>query len=410
MISRECGRLQVGTSLVAIVAIMVAPESRSPCGRVRRALAQGREGRLGPGQGESRNDAHARADLHQRAVALAAGRDQGRTAARGELGLLQGPRLLARNHRLHAEGLPDGLRRIRAGRTHGWRGITAAWYEREITVPDRVGRPPHRPVRGVPEFLSPPCTSTARRRARSGFRAAKLDLTPACRPGGKHVLSMLVVAMPLKGVMLSYTDTASAREVKGTVQRRGLCGDVYLVGTPAGPRIADVKVDTSVRKGQITFDAALRGPRRRTAVLPPRPDHAGRPRRDRVHEQGVHRRTTSRTAASRSPRTGSRTSSGISTRRRTCIPLSLSLLDAKGQVLDTACDVRFGFREFWIDGRDFYLNGTPHLPVRRPAGQRPDRRRAGQLRGAPRRAWSGSRASASTSSTPTTTAASRAPI
>ena len=41
-------------------------------------------------------------------------------------------------------------------------------------------------------------------------------------------LSMLVVAMPLKGVMLSYRDTASARQVKGEVARRGLCGDVYL--------------------------------------------------------------------------------------------------------------------------------------------------------------------------------------
>ena len=27
-------------------------------------------------------------------------------------------------------------------------------------------------------------------------------------------------------------------------------------------------------------------------------------------------------------------------------------------MLDTACDERFGFREFWIDGRDFFLNGT----------------------------------------------------
>ncbi len=38
--------------------------------------------------------------------------------------------------------------------------------------------------------------------------------------------------------------------------------------------------------------------------------------------------------------------------------LSLSLLDAKGQVIDTAWEQRFGFREFWIDGRDFFLNGS----------------------------------------------------
>jgi beta-galactosidase/beta-glucuronidase len=38
--------------------------------------------------------------------------------------------------------------------------------------------------------------------------------------------------------------------------------------------------------------------------------------------------------------------------------LQLSLLDAQGKVLDIGWPVRFGFREFWIDGRDFYLNGS----------------------------------------------------
>ncbi len=38
--------------------------------------------------------------------------------------------------------------------------------------------------------------------------------------------------------------------------------------------------------------------------------------------------------------------------------LQLSLLGAGGKLLDTGHVVRFGFREFWIDGRDFFLNGT----------------------------------------------------
>ncbi len=37
--------------------------------------------------------------------------------------------------------------------------------------------------------------------------------------------------------------------------------------------------------------------------------------------------------------------------------VSISLLEGS-KVLDTALPVRFGFREFWIEGRDFYLNGT----------------------------------------------------
>ena len=54
------------------------------------------------------------------------------------------------------------------------------------------------------------------------FPGGEVDLTSVCRPGGQHVLSILVVALPLKGVLLSYTDSASAREVKGSVARRGL--------------------------------------------------------------------------------------------------------------------------------------------------------------------------------------------
>jgi hypothetical protein len=38
--------------------------------------------------------------------------------------------------------------------------------------------------------------------------------------------------------------------------------------------------------------------------------------------------------------------------------LEVSLLDAAGNVLDSGWTVRFGFREFWIEGRDFFLNGS----------------------------------------------------
>ena len=36
----------------------------------------------------------------------------------------------------------------------------------------------------------------------------------------------------------------------------------------------------------------------------------------------------------------------------------VSLLDERNKPLDKSFPVKFGFREFWIDGRDFYLNGS----------------------------------------------------
>ena len=71
------------------------------------------------------------------------------------------------------------------------------------------------------------------------------------------IAALLVIAMPLKGVMLSYSDTFGAKQVQGKVERRGLCGDVFLNGTPAGARIEEIKVNTSVRNWEILFDAAL---------------------------------------------------------------------------------------------------------------------------------------------------------
>jgi len=138
------------------------------------------------------------------------------------------------------------------------RGVSAAWYRREIAVPrEWAGRRIAVSTEYLNSFAS--VYVDGKKVGEMRFPSGEVDLTAACRPGGKHVLSILVVAMPLKGVMLSYNDTASAREVRGSVARRGLCGDVYLVSTPPGARISDVKVDTSVRKGEIRLETGLEG-------------------------------------------------------------------------------------------------------------------------------------------------------
>ena len=59
--------------------------------------------------------------------------------------------------------------------------------------------------------------------------------------------------------MQAFTDTSAPKTVKGSVELRGLCGDVFLLSTPQGARIDDVKVSTSVRKWTITLDVALQG-------------------------------------------------------------------------------------------------------------------------------------------------------
>jgi len=243
----------------------------------------------------------------------------------------------------------------------GWkdrslRSITAAWYQRQITIPaEWAGRR----ITISAQYVNSHATVFLDGRDVGAivFPGGELDITAACRPGATHVLSIFVVAMPLKGVMLSYIDTASAKEVTGSVARRGLCGDVYLVSTPVAARIADVKVDTSVRKWQITFDAALDGLAADTQyALSARITDDGRSIAEftsKVFKAGDLK--DGRIAFTENFKPDKLWD--IHTPQN-MYHLNLSLLEAGGKVLDAGESVRFGFREFRIDGRDFFLNGS----------------------------------------------------
>jgi beta-galactosidase len=236
-------------------------------------------------------------------------------------------------------------------------GLTAAWYQREITIPTHWGG---RRIGVRIEYLNSFAAVYLDGKAAGEmqFPGGELDLTSFCRPGSTQVLSLMVVAMPLKGVMLSYKDSASAREVKGAVARRGICGDVYLVGLPAGPRIRNTRTDTSVRKGELALDTAIEGLaagtryRLRARVL----DRDRRPIKtfDSPWFQAKDLKEGRFVFMEKWVPDGVW---DIHTPQNT-YAVELSLLDDRQRALDTGWPVRFGFREFWIDGRDFYLNGS----------------------------------------------------
>jgi beta-galactosidase len=232
----------------------------------------------------------------------------------------------------------------------------AAWYQREFTVPATwAGR---RIALGV-EYLNSYAAVfvDGKHAGEIRFPGGELNLTSACQPGTKHQLSVQVVALPLKGVMLSYKDSASAREVKGLVARRGLCGDVWLVATPDGPRLADVKVETSVRKRELTINTALEGlavgARYTLRVRVMKDDRT-------VTEFASRKLQASELKEGRIALTENwmpKELWDIHTPQN-IFSVEVSVLDESNKVLDAGWPVRFGFREFWIDGRDFFLNGS----------------------------------------------------
>jgi hypothetical protein len=236
-------------------------------------------------------------------------------------------------------------------------GVAAAWHERTVAVPAAwAGRRIALAADYVNSYAAIYVDGT--KAGELLFPGGEADLSAVLRPGETHTLSLLVIALPLKGVLVSYTDTAAAREVAGRVARRGLCGDVFLVSTPRGPRIGGIKVDTSVREGRITVGAALEG-------LPADGRYA---LRVRITDAGgkVAADFTSPAFAAADAKDGRFAFAHAWKPDRlwdihtpgNVHYLALALTDAGGRALDEAAPVRFGFREFHIDGRDFYLNGT----------------------------------------------------
>ncbi len=250
------------------------------------------------------------------------------------------------------------------------RDVDVAWYQREVVVP--------RAWQGRRVAVYAECVNSyaalfldGRKLGDMYFPSGEVDITSACRPGEKQVLSLCVKAVPLAAVVQAFTDTSAPKTVKGRVDLKGLCGDVYLLATPKTARIEDVKVNTSVRKWAITFDVAVQGLSSATSCrLRAQVYEKGRPIKDFTSEPF----TMADLRADRFSHTAAWHPEKLwdTSTPQNMYDVKVSLVDRDGQVLDAFYPQRFGFREFWIEGRDFYLNGASlpllHRPLRVRAG------------------------------------------
>lgn len=234
--------------------------------------------------------------------------------------------------------------------------VQSAWYQRPLTIPENwTGRRIALDLAYLNSFAQVYVDGELVGEIR--FPAGSVDLSAVVRPGATHMLSLLVIAMPLKAVLESYADTNSAKQQKGRVDRRGLCGDVWLVSEPVAERLSEPMVSTSFRHRQISFRAGLAGLvyGKRYKLQARISDATGQVAElsgpifsaaDLTNGQ------ESFSASWMAPRLWD-----INTPENQ-YRAELSLLDADGHLIDAALPLQFGFREFWIQGRDFYLNGT----------------------------------------------------
>lgn len=234
--------------------------------------------------------------------------------------------------------------------------ISAAWYERTISIPTNWEG---RSITLSMDFLNSYAAVfvDGKPAGEIRFPGGELDLSSFVSPGVRHTLAVQVIAMPLKGALLSYTDSNSARTIQGRVDRRGLCGDLFLTAKPKGPRIENVKLDTSVRRAAITVSSELKdlvenGRYRLRAAI----TRDGQPIREfQSPIFSLSEAREGRFSFSADWKPEALWDIHTATNQ---FQAAVSLQAEDGHLLDAQFQVPFGFREFWIQGRDFYLNGS----------------------------------------------------
>ncbi len=181
----------------------------------------------------------------------------------------------------------------------------------------------------------------------------EVDITSAVEAGREAQLRLLVVATPSEQQVPDLlAGNATQHHFQGWHWACGLTGEAVLHSLPKGAHIADVFVQPSVRRKELVLDVELRG----------------------VEQSGVvhftARLVNARGQTERRFQSHATVGAGETQRVRlawrwtnprlwdvTQPHLYTLYLRAQGADVHDEYAVTFGFREFWIEGRQFVLNG-----------------------------------------------------
>jgi len=249
-------------------------------------------------------------------------------------------------------GMP-GIRANGQGWPAKWSESFHAWYEREISVPaEWAGR---RVVLDCKRISTDALVYVDGKRAgQLKWPGGELDITAFCTPGKTARLTMLVEAKLLNTEVVNYMGPAPEQITKGSasLNSKGIIGDVLLRSLPANGHVASLKIQTSTRKKTITLDLTLNGvaPGAELAVTA-----------DLRNATGVLEKSFT---ANVKVGPGGKAQASWPWADPTLWDIDQPYLyhmdlRVSGAGIADQLSQSFGFREFWVEGKGFFLNGVP---------------------------------------------------
>jgi beta-galactosidase len=240
---------------------------------------------------------------------------------------------------------------------HEYNGKTlgGAWYERTVDVPaDWDGRA----IVLELDRVSTDATIFVDGKSvgQVTWPTGTVDLTAALTPGKPATLRLFVVATTDKDEVLVMMGNAPGQNytIKAELSSGGLIGNARLLARPKGGFVSDVFVQPSVRRNELTVDVELTGV---TAA------GAANWTAELVDEKGQVEKTFKvETPLQAAPVQRVKLTWPWADARKWDLDkpnLYTLRLNADGNAVTDAVRQRFGFREFWVEGKNFMLNGTP---------------------------------------------------
>jgi len=183
-----------------------------------------------------------------------------------------------------------------------------------------------------------------------------VDITHAVTPGEPAEIRALVAAIADSEMVGSFWQNALSDTVSfssASLRSRGLTGSAFLESRSSEAHVSDVFVRTSTRRKDIALDVELTGVQQagQAQVVAEMLDERGVVEKRFTADALVEALPTQTVTVSwpwANPRLWEVGQPNLYTLR----------LTVKGAGLDDQFNQPFGFREFWIEGRQFTLNGT----------------------------------------------------
>jgi beta-galactosidase len=232
--------------------------------------------------------------------------------------------------------------------------VAHAWYVRQVPMPaDWQGR-------AISLRFDRLCTDAiiyvnGKECGQVPWPWGSVDITSAVTPGQTADVRVLVAAIPDAEMVGHFWQNAfmNVSYTAAELKSRGLTGNVYLEGRISDAHVTDVAVHTSTRKQNISLDVELTGVKQAGQVhfVADMLDEKGNVEKSFTTDASVEVKDVQTVAVSwpwENPRLWD-----VGQPNRYTLRLTVS-----GAGLDDQYNQPFGFREFWVDGRQFYLNGT----------------------------------------------------